>query len=223
MGVSSDRPGQRRARPIGAVLVAMQVSTGAYAGSILSDPLSTRSVLSGHALGPADPDEPNCALPEPGVTLSQAVELALCRNPATRSASAAANQQATQLSIAEATRFPTLSAAGSENWLNESRRVAERSSRRWLRSPLRPEPAGSGSARGKDGRWRGRSWRCRWPSRQRRTPAGHWRASVIRPDSSHRPPCSGPRFSGRARPRRRAPRPRSAAARPSSPAAPGSR
>ena len=121
MSVSSEWLGRRRARPTGVVIAGLLVSTGAYADSFLSDPLDTRSVLLTHARGLSDPGDPNCVLPALALTLVQAVDLALCRNPATRSAWAAARLQAAELGIAEATRFPTLSATGSENWVSGPR------------------------------------------------------------------------------------------------------
>ena len=56
-------------------------------------------------------------LPVPGttaLTLADAVDIALCRNPATRSAWAAARLQGTELGIADSALLPTLAATGSE-------------------------------------------------------------------------------------------------------------
>src|SRR5450631_1610338 len=64
----------------------------------------------------ADLDDPlgrECPLPAGPVSLSAAVDIALCRNPATRSSWAAARQQAAALGGAESALLPSLSATGS--------------------------------------------------------------------------------------------------------------
>jgi len=55
-----------------------------------------------------------CPLPMTGLSLAAAVDIALCRNPATRSAWASARLQGTELGIADSALLPTLAATGSE-------------------------------------------------------------------------------------------------------------
>ncbi len=61
-----------------------------------------------------DPLGHDCPLPAGPLSLSAAVDLALCRNPATRSSWAVARQQAAALGGAESAWLPSLSATGSE-------------------------------------------------------------------------------------------------------------
>src|ERR1700683_1642994 len=56
-----------------------------------------------------------CPLPEDALSLGAAVDIALCRNPATRSAWAAARLQAAELGGAESALLPSLDATGSES------------------------------------------------------------------------------------------------------------
>ena len=62
-----------------------------------------------------DPLGRDCELPSAPLTLSAAVDLALCRNPNTRSAWATAQQQAAALGAAEGAYLPTIAATGAEN------------------------------------------------------------------------------------------------------------
>jgi outer membrane protein TolC len=87
------------------------------------DPLGTRHLLDSGAGGLADPGERRCTLPGHGLALGEAVQLALCRNPATRSAWAAAHQQAAALGSAEASWLPSLTATGQDQWLEGPRYV----------------------------------------------------------------------------------------------------
>jgi outer membrane protein len=56
-----------------------------------------------------------CPLPAAALSLAAAVDVALCRNPATRSAWAAARLQAAELGGADSALLPSLSATGSES------------------------------------------------------------------------------------------------------------
>ncbi len=118
--------GAARAWRICAALGGGLLAAGAAAQSLVSDPLDTRAVLGSHARGVPDPGDHSCALPATALTLADAVDLALCRNPATRNVWAAARQQAAVLGIVEATRLPTLTATGGENWVNGPRLATTR-------------------------------------------------------------------------------------------------
>jgi outer membrane protein len=62
-----------------------------------------------------DPLGRDCPLPAGALSLSAAVDIALCRNPTTRSSWAAAREQAAALGIAESATLPTVDATGSES------------------------------------------------------------------------------------------------------------
>jgi outer membrane protein TolC len=78
------------------------------------DAFRTGAQLAKRTSGLVDPRGRDCPLPEGGMSLTTAVDLALCRNPATRSAWAAARQQAAAFGGAESAGLPTLSATGAE-------------------------------------------------------------------------------------------------------------
>jgi outer membrane protein TolC len=113
--------GHRRAASVAVGFAVGLVAATAGAASLISDPLGTRSVLESNAHGFADPGDPACALPAGPLALGQAIGLALCRNPATKGAWAAARLQAAELGIAEAARFPTIDATGSDSWIKGPR------------------------------------------------------------------------------------------------------
>ena len=104
-----------------AALTSLLLAGPLAAATLFSDPLDTRAALSSGTHGFSDPGERDCALPGGTLSLGQAVDLALCRNPATRGAWAAARQQAAALGIAESSRLPSLIATGSENWIRGPR------------------------------------------------------------------------------------------------------
>ena len=60
----------------------------------------------------------DCVLPPAALTLSQAIDVALCRNPATRAAWAAARMQAASLGVAEGAYLPSISTTGTYNRLS---------------------------------------------------------------------------------------------------------
>lgn len=77
------------------------------------DVFGTGAALQQRTPGLTDPFGRSCALPAEALSLSSAIDLALCRNPATRSAWAIAHQQAAALGAAESAWLPDISATGS--------------------------------------------------------------------------------------------------------------
>jgi len=70
--------------------------------------------LKKRTVGLTDPVGLDCALPAGPLKLSAAVDIALCRNPATRAAWAAARLQAADLGGAESALLPSVAGTGSE-------------------------------------------------------------------------------------------------------------
>jgi TolC family type I secretion outer membrane protein len=66
------------------------------------------------AADPTDPIGRDCSLPPGALSFPTAVDYALCRNPTTRGAWAAAREQAAALGVAKSAWYPSLSATGSE-------------------------------------------------------------------------------------------------------------
>jgi TolC family type I secretion outer membrane protein len=96
--------------------VVMQIS---FAADPLNDFFQPDVFRTGPALaqrtqGLNDPLGRSCAAPEGALSLAAAVDLALCRNPTTRSAWAAAHQQAAALGSAESAWLPDVSATGAQ-------------------------------------------------------------------------------------------------------------
>lgn len=79
------------------------------------DVFRTESLLRGQTQGLTDPLGRRCQLPAATVSLTAAVDLALCNNPTTRAAWAAAHQQAAAVGNAESTWLPEISASGGES------------------------------------------------------------------------------------------------------------
>jgi outer membrane protein len=79
------------------------------------DFFGTQGALSRRTPGLIDPYEQRCSLPASDLTISAAVDLALCRNPTTRSAWAAAHQQAAALGASESAWLPDISVTGGES------------------------------------------------------------------------------------------------------------
>lgn len=88
---------------------------GAGAGAAPPDPFRTGDVLRRDTAGLTDPLGHDCAIPGGALTFPAAVNLALCRNPQTRSAWAAAHIQAAALGSAESAWLPTVSVKGDES------------------------------------------------------------------------------------------------------------
>ena len=82
----------------------------AAAAASAIDPFGTEAGL--HGAGASG----GCALPAGPLELATAVDLALCRNPATRGAWAAARQQAAALGVAESQWLPSLTGTASDTW-----------------------------------------------------------------------------------------------------------
>jgi TolC family type I secretion outer membrane protein len=76
------------------------------------DPFRTDATLRKETAGYADPLGHDCAIPGGKLTFPAAVDLALCRNPQTRAAWAAAHQQAAALGSTESAWLPSVSATG---------------------------------------------------------------------------------------------------------------
>ncbi len=76
------------------------------------DVFKTEAALRRRTLGYADPLGRDCSLPSEALSLPAAVDLALCRNPATRLAWASAHQQAAALGSAESAWLPNVTATG---------------------------------------------------------------------------------------------------------------
>jgi outer membrane protein len=96
------------------LFAAATLSFAANAGS-LSDPFGTDAHLQRDTKGLTDPLGLDCAIPGGNLTFPAAVNLALCRNPQTRSAWAQAHQQAAALGMSESAWLPTISATGTES------------------------------------------------------------------------------------------------------------
>jgi outer membrane protein len=112
-------------RPRGAGFLVWVALSGALASApVTAEPqsdvfqqdfLRTGHALAQHTVGLTDPRGRDCPLPSGPLLLPDAIDLGLCRNPATRSAWAAARQQAAALGSAESAWLPTLSATGGES------------------------------------------------------------------------------------------------------------
>lgn len=76
------------------------------------DPFQTDAALHQRTPGLNDPIGRDCAPPIGALTFAAAVDLALCRNPSTRAAWAAAREQAAALGIAESAYMPQVGATG---------------------------------------------------------------------------------------------------------------
>jgi outer membrane protein len=113
----------RRGRCAILVLTMMMVGTGVPLCAV-ADPMSdffepdvlrTGAALAQRTPGLTDPLGQTCAEPAGALSLSSAIDLALCRNPTTRAAWAAAHQQAAALGSAESTWLPGVAATGAES------------------------------------------------------------------------------------------------------------
>jgi outer membrane protein len=103
-----------------AATVPLLLSLTATAGPF-TDPFGTRVGIAPRTPGLEDPTGRDCALPSGALTLAGAIDLALCRNPATRASWAGARQQAASLGIAESAWVPSVTASGAENWSDNPR------------------------------------------------------------------------------------------------------
>jgi outer membrane protein TolC len=94
-----------------AVLGLASVAIRAVAGDGL-DPFGTGEALQKRTPGLSDPLQQMCEIPGRALTLAMAVDLALCRNPTTRAAWAAAHEQAALLGGAQSEWLPQVTAVG---------------------------------------------------------------------------------------------------------------
>lgn len=95
--------------------VAQSASADPYADLFQPDVFGTAAALHKRTPGLTDPLNQDCALPAAELTIATAVDIALCRNPTTRSIWAAAHQQAAALGAAESAWLPSISATGGES------------------------------------------------------------------------------------------------------------
>jgi outer membrane protein len=109
------------ARLFAAAAVVVFCGTGPAGAGPLSDPFGTGTVLRNGTPGLTDPSGRECGVPAAPLTLATTIDLALCRNPATRATWAAARQQAAALGIAESAWVPNLGVSGSETWTDGER------------------------------------------------------------------------------------------------------
>jgi TolC family type I secretion outer membrane protein len=82
---------------------------------VLPDPFHTGARLQRDTSGLTDPLGHDCAIPGGGLTFAAAANLALCRNPQTRTAWASAHEQAAALGSAESAWLPTVSGTADED------------------------------------------------------------------------------------------------------------
>jgi outer membrane protein TolC len=100
-----------RDRIVGVCAVSL-CAAGTAAVAAPPDPFHTDAALHQDASGYNDPLGHDCAVPGGALTFTAAVDLALCRNPQTRAAWAAAHQQAAALGAAESAWLPSVTITG---------------------------------------------------------------------------------------------------------------
>jgi outer membrane protein TolC len=79
------------------------------------DVFGTNAAMHQRTTGLVDPQGRHCYQPIDAVSLSDAIDLGLCRNPSTRAGWASARQQAAALGSAESAWLPTISGTASES------------------------------------------------------------------------------------------------------------
>jgi outer membrane protein len=99
---------------VAGVIMPLAARADPPSGVLEPDVFRTESALHQRLPGYTDPVGRDCALPTAPLTLTATVELALCRNPATREAWAAAYQQAAALGEAQSAWLPDIAATGAE-------------------------------------------------------------------------------------------------------------
>ncbi len=105
---------------LAAIPAPLAAAAGADSDLFQPDILRTNAALERRTAGLPDPRGRDCPLPANALTLARAVDLALCQNPATRSAWAAARGAAATFGQAEGAWLPTVSATGAEIRTNGS-------------------------------------------------------------------------------------------------------
>jgi outer membrane protein len=110
-------------RPGNFQLLSAFLAISLIGGPALADPKSdlfqpdifqTGKALQKRTRDLSDPLGRDCPLPAGPLSLSAAVDIALCRNPATRSSWAAAREQAAALGVAESATLPSIDTSASE-------------------------------------------------------------------------------------------------------------
>ena len=101
--------------PFSIVFVVAATFSLAAHSEVLPDPFRTETRLRHDTNGLTDPLGHDCAVPGGALTFAAAANLALCRNPQTRAAWAAALEQAAALGSAESAWLPTISGTADEN------------------------------------------------------------------------------------------------------------
>jgi outer membrane protein len=104
-------------RALSLVWLTAGLTLGVVSAGELTDPLQTDAALSRDTAGLADPLGRDCELPQGVLSFPAAVDLALCRNPQTRSAWATARQQAAALGGAESAWLPDVTATGARQYV----------------------------------------------------------------------------------------------------------
>jgi outer membrane protein TolC len=123
MRIRSDSPVS--SRPLRGLTAAIAVAFAATAATVAlaGDPMSdtfqpdafrTREALRQRTQGLQDPFARTCPVPYDPLTLVAAVDIALCRNPATRSVWASAHQQAAALGSAESAWLPSITGSDAQ-------------------------------------------------------------------------------------------------------------
>jgi outer membrane protein TolC len=100
------------------LLATTSVGAVSSAHAALWDPFQTDSVIAKAAPEYRPHAGVGCELPNAALTLPQAIDLALCRNPTTRAAWAAAQVQAASLGVAEGSYLPSITLSGNDNRLS---------------------------------------------------------------------------------------------------------
>lgn len=95
--------------------VALPAGADPKSDTFQPDAFRTRPALKQRTQGFTDPLEHDCPMPPGELSLAVAVDIALCRNPTTRSAWASAHLQAAALGTAESAWLPTINATDSES------------------------------------------------------------------------------------------------------------
>jgi outer membrane protein len=97
-----------------AAAISLPAAADPHSDLFQPDVFGTGAALRHRTSGLTDPWGRDCALPADALTVAVAVDLALCRNPATRSAWAAAREQAAALGQAESAWLPSVVATGAQ-------------------------------------------------------------------------------------------------------------
>ncbi len=97
-----------------AAVLALPAAADPKSDTFQPDAFRTRAALRERTQGLIDPLGHDCPLPPTALSLTTAVDIALCRNPQTRSAWASAHLQAAALGTAESAWLPTITGSDTE-------------------------------------------------------------------------------------------------------------